>query len=124
MTSRKKPGVAFWATVVVVVALIGYPLSFGPVCWWFSTPLSSRIEWTAWEGPDPRCPPQIYWPIGWLAENAPGPVGDAIFWFAGAFQPVGIALPTSPSRSPDASYSDMEHTLKRLLDGMRRTRHE
>jgi hypothetical protein len=27
---RKKPGVAFWATVVVVVA---YPLSFGPACW-------------------------------------------------------------------------------------------
>ena len=33
MTSRKKPGVAFWATVVVVVVLVGYPLSFGPACW-------------------------------------------------------------------------------------------
>jgi hypothetical protein len=28
--SRKKPGVAFWATVVVVVALVAYPLSWGP----------------------------------------------------------------------------------------------
>src|SRR5262245_31438217 len=28
----KKPGVAFWATTVVVVAL-AYPLSFGPACW-------------------------------------------------------------------------------------------
>jgi len=28
--SRKKPGVAFWATVVVVVVLVGYPLNFGP----------------------------------------------------------------------------------------------
>jgi hypothetical protein len=27
---RKKPGVAFWATVVVVVLLVGYPLSIGP----------------------------------------------------------------------------------------------
>jgi hypothetical protein len=33
MTSRKKPGVAFWATVVVVVVLVGYPLSIGPVLW-------------------------------------------------------------------------------------------
>jgi hypothetical protein len=34
MTSaRTKPGVAFWATVVVVVALVAYPLSFGPACW-------------------------------------------------------------------------------------------
>jgi hypothetical protein len=30
MTDRKKPGVAFWATVVVVVLLVAYPLSFGP----------------------------------------------------------------------------------------------
>jgi hypothetical protein len=32
MTSHRKPGVAFWATVVLVVALVGYPLSFGPAC--------------------------------------------------------------------------------------------
>jgi hypothetical protein len=30
---RKKPDVAFWATVVVVVGLVAYPLSFGPACW-------------------------------------------------------------------------------------------
>jgi hypothetical protein len=33
MTDRKNPGVAFWATVVVVVVLVAYPLSFGPACW-------------------------------------------------------------------------------------------
>ena len=33
MSDRKKPGVAFWATVVVLVALVGYPLSLGPACW-------------------------------------------------------------------------------------------
>jgi hypothetical protein len=27
----KKPGVAFWATVVVFMVLAGYPLSVGPV---------------------------------------------------------------------------------------------
>ena len=30
--ARKKPGMAFWATVVVVVVLL-YPLSFGPAVW-------------------------------------------------------------------------------------------
>jgi hypothetical protein len=30
---RKKPGVAFWATVVVVVVLFAYPLSYGPWLW-------------------------------------------------------------------------------------------
>jgi hypothetical protein len=38
MTDRKKPGVAFWATVVVV-AVLAYPLSFGPACW-----VSGRVE--------------------------------------------------------------------------------
>ena len=32
-TSPKRPGVAFWATVVVVGLPVGYPLSFGPACW-------------------------------------------------------------------------------------------
>jgi hypothetical protein len=30
---RKKPGVAFWASVVVVVLVLSYPLSWGPACW-------------------------------------------------------------------------------------------
>lgn len=29
---RKKPGMAFWATVAAVV-LLAYPISFGPACW-------------------------------------------------------------------------------------------
>jgi hypothetical protein len=32
---RKKPGVAFWATVVVVVAML-YLLSFGPFVWLYT----------------------------------------------------------------------------------------
>ena len=31
-TNSKKPGVAYWMTVVIVVVLM-YPLSFGPACW-------------------------------------------------------------------------------------------
>src|SRR5262245_61919577 len=32
-SSRKKPGMAFWATVVVVLAVL-YPLAYGP--WWYA----------------------------------------------------------------------------------------
>ena len=31
-SSRKKPGVAFWATVLVSLVML-YPISFGPTCW-------------------------------------------------------------------------------------------
>jgi hypothetical protein len=62
---RKKPGVAFWATVVVAVVLVGYPLSFGPACWWFSTPIPSTGPWNFGEAP------AIYMPIGWIGEHGP-----------------------------------------------------
>jgi len=53
MTSdRKKPGVAFWTTVVVVVLLVGYPLSFGPACW-----ISSRTGFAL------RALPTVYRPF-------------------------------------------------------------
>jgi hypothetical protein len=42
-TARKKPGVAFWATVVAGVLLVGYPLSIGPVKWWKSRKSSSVV---------------------------------------------------------------------------------
>jgi hypothetical protein len=41
MTDRKKPGVAFWATVALVVPLL-YAASFGPACW-----LTSHLEYGA-----------------------------------------------------------------------------
>jgi hypothetical protein len=46
MSDNKKPGVTFWVTVVVILALVGYPLMWGPVCWaksrWRQLPI-----WTA-----------------------------------------------------------------------------
>jgi hypothetical protein len=33
MTDRKKPGWAFWATVVLLSSSVLYVLSFGPACW-------------------------------------------------------------------------------------------
>lgn len=76
--SRKQPGVEFWATMVVVVSLVVYPLSFGPVVWWF--PNSSAG--VPFGGPLADYAPRAYWPIGWLAKHGPVPVEDAIFWYA------------------------------------------
>ena len=72
MTSdSKKPGVAFWATVVVVL-LVGYPLSLGPACW-----ITSRAKvgggWV-------NIP---YRPIIRLWEVGPEPVGDFVLWYSG-----------------------------------------
>src|SRR4029453_18637396 len=70
---RKKPGVAFWATVVVVVALVAYPLSFGPACW-----ISSRVQ------PSGNVVSVIYKPVilAWL--RGPPPVEQVlnhlVFW--------------------------------------------
>ena len=76
MTSRKKPGLAFWATVVAVVALVvAYPLSFGPACWWLK---DSELD----NGVVVNIAPNVYWPIGWLAENGPESLSDAINWYA------------------------------------------
>jgi hypothetical protein len=65
MTSdRKKPGVAFWASMMVV-AVLAYPLSFGPACW-----IASRRPFSA-------TLPNVYWPLGWSIERAPEGIANA-----------------------------------------------
>ena len=67
MTSRKKPGVAFWATVAVVVVLVAYPLSFGPAIW---TTAHFSI-----------CHPFVeraYWPILWTICYGPSSIGNLL----------------------------------------------
>ncbi len=69
--SRNKPGFAFWATVVVVVALVGYPLSFGPACWWFTRHPQRE-----------SCLDQIYYPVLRVWDAGPSPVRQALDWYA------------------------------------------
>jgi hypothetical protein len=77
---RKKPGVAFWATTTVVAVLVGYPLSFGPACWWMSeirensTPMVNGIS--------PRRVSKIYLPFGWVAVHGPAWAANTIRWYA------------------------------------------
>jgi hypothetical protein len=78
MTEGKKPGVPFWATVVIVVALL-YAVSLGPACWWLSKPTpmfgAAIVE---------NCAPAIYWPIGWVAWKFPGALRSGVDWYATA----------------------------------------
>jgi hypothetical protein len=83
---RKQPGVAFWATVALVVVLVGYPLSFGPACWWFGKP-SEQVVLVS----------RAYAPIGWIAVHAWTPIGLVFRWYARVGLPpkVRVAVPTS-----------------------------
>ena len=68
---RKRPSAAFWATVVVVVALVGYPLSFGPMLW-----LCFKLDQPDWLGHLIQFAPD---PILWIGENGPEPMASWIY---------------------------------------------
>ncbi len=70
--SRKKPGVAFWATVVVVVIVL-YLLSFGPAFWLLD--YCDNPEWACYAAEI------VYFPILYVASVAPQPIRDAIAWY-------------------------------------------
>ena len=72
MTDRKKPGVAFWTTMVLV-AVVLYPLSVGPA------------EWLRHHHciPEQMYEPIIcfYAPLAWAYANSPQPLRDALDWY-------------------------------------------
>ena len=53
---RKKTGMGFWITVVVLIVLVLYPLSFGPGCWIASRSFPARSHFFQ----------AVFWPIGKL----------------------------------------------------------
>jgi hypothetical protein len=80
MTDRKQPGTAFWATVAVVVALIGYPVSLGPAVWltgrgWFR---DSAVQ-------------SFYMPVLWSAVQAES-LEDVVVWWGSLGVPDGKAV--------------------------------
>jgi hypothetical protein len=60
MTDRNKSGLAFWATVVVVVVLVVYPLSFGPALWMAARFLPANMRVLS-----------VYCPLVWVYEELP-----------------------------------------------------
>ena len=71
MTDRKKPGVAVWVAVVLVLVLVGYPLSFGPACW-----ITSHTEIGA------GILPTLYRPIIWAWDNYPQSLHHRLLWYS------------------------------------------
>ena len=69
MTSSRDPGLAFWATAVVVVVLVAYAMSIGPVWWLRNKPTSPTFVHSYWIAYRPfaialrNCPHWISGPI-------------------------------------------------------------
>ena len=74
----KKPGVAFWAIVVVIVALL-YPASYGPAIALYSR---DRLpDWAAWNFWS------VYAPMGWMSTSSPQPIRRAFRWYQDRWTP-------------------------------------
>ncbi len=69
MTPHKQPGVAFWATIVVVVGLV-YVLSIGPATWLNERRYLSNGTVTT-----------LYAPVFVVYEYGPRPIRRATDWY-------------------------------------------
>ncbi len=69
MTSRKHPSGACWATLVMVVVLLAYPLSYGPAGW-----LCTRFDQPELWNSLPRT---VYAPVLWAERHIPAPISEA-----------------------------------------------
>jgi hypothetical protein len=88
---------AFWATVLVVVVLVAYPLSFGPAVWLTARANASHaiVE-------------SVYWPILWLEHEGPDSSYYIIRWYGSIGTPAGeyvvFELTTSDGESFAVSF--------------------
>jgi hypothetical protein len=83
-SSRKHPGVASRATVVVIALPLLYPLSFGPACW-----LQARLPGSsASTAVDVINRPIL---LMW-ASTLNQPLGEAIEWYANLGRPRGVGI--------------------------------
>ena len=95
--NRKKPGVAFWATLVVVLLLVAYPLSHGP---WITIYIATHAD-----QPEIDASSAFYAPIDLAIENSPPAIQDlydsylewwaalGIFWHNGTVRTQSLIDP-------------------------------
>ena len=89
-SDRKKPGLAFWATVVVVAVLVTYVLSIGPAYWIevrFVSPSSFDFVNAALD--------TFYCPIFWVMAYGPDWIARLLYWWIDLGQP-DIEIPQNP----------------------------
>jgi hypothetical protein len=99
MTDRKKPGVPFWATVVLVVVLMGYPLSIGPAHCLIWHTNSTWLSETA---------DALYSPLADVCDKS-ATATSTLFWYDGIWQDyrvrrrfMGVDLPPGFKFEPTA----------------------
>ena len=80
MTARKKPGFAFWTTLLTVVGAV-YCLSYGPACWAINA-MANR----GWLRPHTDWIRQlvflVFLPIRHLHTRGPRAISHALDWYA------------------------------------------
>ena len=116
---------AKWALVMTPVGVpVLYVLSFGPACWWFSSAMPSyAAEASDWQmltygstvpARAALVAPTVYWPFGWLAQNAPRPVQKAVVWYAN--RNGKVALPIDRSGRHWANWQALIRTYVAISD--------
>jgi hypothetical protein len=99
MAPDRKPSAAFWIAVALVVALVAYPLSFGPACW--------LSEWIRLPSFADRGLRRIYCPLANYAIGESNPAAMALRWWSclgakhGAWNlQIDAELKVTPRHSP------------------------
>jgi hypothetical protein len=101
---------AKWTALAVAVTFV-YPISFGPVCWWFCRPVSAQptdpFEGTNDERMTLRLAsnirvrigcsqaifvPNIYSALGWIARTLGGPADEGLAWYGRLALPPRTAM--------------------------------
>lgn len=90
VSPARKPSAGFWITVALVVALLAYPLSFGPACW-----ITSRVNL---DGSWVNAP---YRPILLAWYRTPEPIKRAITSYAEWFAAPDWGWDAPPLRTSD-----------------------
>jgi hypothetical protein len=76
-SDRRKPSAGFWITVTLVVVLVAYPLSYGPVVWCESQPriMDSVPGWIL------DSVITVYSPLYFAAQDGPAIIRTPLRWY-------------------------------------------